>query len=293
MVAEAAARRYCGRVFSSAEIDSIRQLIRTHPAASRAELSRLVCDCLGWVRADGRPKEMSCRVAMLRMHREQVIQLPPPRNGNNNGKPYLRRTRQGEPGPPIEVASPRALGELQLHPVTRRDESHLHNEYLARYHYLGYQPLPGDQLRYFVRAAGDIVALLGFGAAAWKTRPRDHFIGWTPAQREQRLHQVVNNARFLILPWVRCPNLASTILARATRRIADDWQAQYGYRPVLLETFVEHPRFRGTAYQAANWTRVGETTGRGKLDTHNQALLPRKSVWVYPLERHFRRVLCD
>jgi len=119
-------------------------------------------------------------------------------------------------------------------------------------------------VRYFVRAAGCIVALLGFGAAAWKTQPRDRFIGWTPSQRQQRLHRVVNNARFLILPWVECKDLASSILARAAHRIANDWQLQYGYRPVLLETFVEQPRFRGIAYQAAHWTCLGATAGRGK-----------------------------
>ena len=187
--------RYCGRAFTSAELQGIRQLIEDHPTATRAKLSRLVCEQLGWRRDDGRLKDMSCRVAMLRMHDDGRLELPPPRNGNNNGKPYLRRTLLAEPGPPIQVASPRELGELQLQLVTERHDSHLHNEYIDRYHYLGYQPLPGDQLRYFVRAAGRVVALLGFGAAAWKTQPRDRFIGWTPQQRQQRLHLVTNNAR--------------------------------------------------------------------------------------------------
>ena len=142
---------------------------------------------------------MSCRVAMLRMQNDGVLKLPPPRNGNNNGKPYLRRTLFAEPKPPLLAASPRELGDLQLHLVTDRPDSHLHNEYLERYDYLGYQPLPGDQLRYFVEAAGHIVALLRFGAAAWKIQPRDHFIGWTAQQREQRLNLVTNNARFRIL----------------------------------------------------------------------------------------------
>jgi hypothetical protein len=235
---------------------------------------------------------MSCRVAMLRMHRDGLIELPPPRGTNNNGKPYRRRNAQAEPGPPIDVNSPRVLGRLQLEQITDRKASHLHNEYLERYHYHGYQPLPGAQLRYFVRAGERIVALLGFGAAAWKTRTRDQFIGWTPQQRERHLHRVVNNARFLILPWVRCPNLASAILGCAARCIAEDWQAQYGYRPVLLEPFVEHPRFRGIAYQAANWIRLGETAGRGNLGVHHLALVPKKSVWIYPLERNFQQTLC-
>lgn len=292
MAGEPGVRRYCGRTFSAAEIEQIRELIAARPDARRAELSRIVCTEFSWLRLDGRTKDMSCRVAMLRMHRDGLIELPPPRGTNNNGKPYRRRTPQAEPGPPIDATSPRALGALQLERVTDRKTSHLHNEYLERYHYLGYQPLPGAQLRYFVRAGDRIVALLGFGAAAWKTRPRDQFIGWTPQQRERQLHRVVNNARFLILPWVRCPNLASAILGRAARRIAQDWQTQYGYRPVLLETFVEHPRFRGSVYQAANWIRLGETAGRGKLDVHHLDLLPKKSVWIYPLERNFSQALC-
>ena len=234
---------------------------------------------------------MSCRVAMLRMQEDGLLSLPSPRNGNNNGQPYQRRTQQAEPPPLIQAASPKELGSLQLEPVTTRKESHLHNEYIDRYHYLGYQPLPGDRIRYFVRAAGRTVVLLSFGAAAWKTQPRDRFIGWTHEQRQRRLHLIANNARFLILPWVRCKNLASCILAMASRRLPDHRQIRYGYRPVLLETFVERPRFRGTCYQAANWTFLGVTKGRGKLDVHNQYLLPKKAIWVYPLSKHFRQIL--
>ena len=192
--------RYCGRGFSSAEIHCILQIIEAHPTATRARLSRLVCEQLDWRRDDGRLKDMSCRVAMLRMQDDRLLQLPPPRNGNNNGKPYLRRTLWAEPAAPLEAASPKQLGELHLEVVTGRHDSHLHNEFIDRYHYLGYQPLPGAQLRYFVRANQRIVALLCFGAAAWKTQPRDIFIGWTPQQRQQRLHLVTNNARFLISP---------------------------------------------------------------------------------------------
>jgi hypothetical protein len=285
--------RYCGREFTRSEIEGIRQLIADHSTATRAHLSRLVCEQIGWSRDDGRLKDMSCRVAMLRMRDDGLVRLPPPRNGNNNGKPYLRRTLLAEPGPPLLAASPKELGDLQLQLVTDRHDSHLHNEYLDRYHYLGYKPLPGAQLRYFVRAAGRILALLGFGAAAWKTQPRDRFIGWTAQQRQQRLHLVTNNARFLILPWIRCHNLASCILGMTARRLAHDWHCRYGYRPVLLETFVERPRFRGTCYKAANWIFLGDTKGRGKLDVHNLASLPKKAIWVHPLDKDFRRFLSE
>lgn len=285
--------RYCGREFTQSELETIKCLIADNPSSSRAALSRLVCEHLRWRRPDGRLKEMSCRVVMLRMEKDGLIRLPPPRNGNNNGKAYRRRTPQAEPELFPVVVPAGALSDLHLQPVANRKESHLWNEYIDRYHYLGYQPLPGAQLRYFAWAGGRPLALLGFGAAAWKADARDRFIGWTAEQRERRLQLVTNNARFLILPWVNSRNLASRCLAMATRRLADDWQKRYGYRPVLAETFVETPRFLATCYKAANWIHVGETKGRGKLDVHFKAQLPKKSIWLYPLVRNFRHQLCS
>ncbi len=284
--------RYCGRDFSDSEMASVRKLIVDHPTARRAELSRLVCEILDWRRPDGRLKDMSCRVAMLRMQDDKLIQLPPPRNGNNNGKPYRRRTPQAEPSPFPIVSSAGSLEDLNLELVTNRKQSHLWNEYIDRYHYLGYQPLPGAQLRYFTQVEGEIVALFGFGAAAWTTAPRDRFIGWTPEERVKNLQFIVNNARFLILPWVSCRNLASKLLSMVTRTLADDWQQRYKYRPVLLETFVETPRFQGTCYKAANWIYLGKTRGMGKLSINLKQVLPIKTIWVQPLDKHFRRQLC-
>ena len=284
--------RYCGREFTPSDVHCIRQLISNNPIASRFQLSRLVCKQFDWRRANGLLKDMSCRVAMLRMHEDGLLRLPPPRNGNNNGKPYFRRTLKAQPEPELWATSPRELGQLIIQPVTSRNQSHLWNEYIARYHYLGYQPLPGAQIRYMILAKERIVSLLGFGAAAWKTQPRDIFIGWTSEQRHHNLHLVVNNARFLILPWVHCKNLASCLLGMASQRLARDWQARYGYHPVLLETFVQLPRFSGVCYKAANWQFIGKTKGRGKLDTYNQALVPQKAIWVYPLNKQYRKFLC-
>lgn len=283
--------RYCGREFAPVEIETVRELIVENPEANRARLSRLVCERLGWLRPDGRLKEMSCRVAMLRMQDDALIELPAPLKRNGNGKPYRRRTPEAEPELFPIIAPAGAFPDLQMQPVASRSHSHLWNEYIDRYHYLGYQPLPGAQLRYFACAGGSVLALLGFGAAAWKTAPRDRFIGWNTEQRERHLHLVVNNARFLILPWIRSRNLASRLLAMATRRLPDDWHERYGYRPVLAETFVETPRFHGTCYKAANWIPLGETQGRGKLDVDHSAPLPKKSVWVLPLTHDFRRTL--
>jgi len=281
--------RYCGRDFTSSELRSVNRLIADNPESSRAALSRLVCDMLSWHRPDGRLKDMSCRVAMLRMQDDALIRLPPPRNGNNNGKSYLRRTQQAQPDTVPFITPAHGLPNLCLQPVSDRKESHLWNEYIDRYHYLGYQPLPGAQMRYFARDGNRILALLGFGAAAWKTAPRDQFIGWSIEQRKRQL--LINNARFLILPWVRSQNLASKILAMATRRVADDWQQRYHYRPLMAETFVETPRFTGTCYKAANWTYLGETKGRGKLDQLHRNRLPKKTIWIYPLANNYRQLL--
>jgi len=186
----------------------------------------------------------------------------------------------------------KALPDLHLEVVTDREKSALFREYVHRYHYLGYTPLPGAQLRYFALSNGHTLALFGFGAAAWKILPRDNFIGWNHRQRQKRLHLIVNNARFLILPWVKSKNLASKLLAMAAKRIPQDWCNTYSYKPVLLETFVESQHFQGTCYKAANWIYVGQTKGRGKLDIHNSASLPKKDIFLFPLTPTFKEILC-
>jgi hypothetical protein len=282
--------RYCGRDFTPTEIDLIRELL-TIPQMNRARLSREVCEKLSWRRDNGALKDMSCRVALNRMQTDGLITLPPPRNPKPVAYQSYPHIEQAvlEPSsiPTIELAT------LKLDLVLSKADSLLWNAYIERHHYLRHQLMPGAQLRYFVRAAGHIVAALGFGASAWKVKPRDQAIGWTTDQRQRNLHLVVNNARFLILPWIRCKNLASRILALVSRRLPTDWQARYAYRPVLLETFVEKPRYTGTCYKAANWRHLGDTQGRGKLDILHRNAQPIKSIWIYPLARDFQRQLCN
>ena len=151
--------------------------------------------------------------------------------------------------------------------------------------------MSGSQIRYSVYAGDRLVALLSFGASAWKLADRERFIGWTHEQRQKNLQLVVNNARFLILPWIQSKGLASKILAMAARRLPVDWLARYGYQPVMLETFVESPRHKGTCYKAANWQLVGRTLGRGKKSTAHEQVLPTKDIWLYPLRRDFQTLL--
>jgi hypothetical protein len=287
---QAASVRYCGRTFSAEELEMIRELIASDPQLNRNVLSGLVCDRLGWLRPDGRPKDMSCRVAMLRMHRDGRITLPPPQKPTGGRKPPPRLTAASAPRETLALSEP-ALREIALQPIEDRKDSSLWNELIERYHYLGHEPLPGAQIRYLLRWGSEHLAALGFGASAWKVAPRDSFIDWSAQERERNLHLIVNNARFLILPWVQAPNLASRILSLAAKRLPQDWQIRYGYKPVLLETFVERDRFHGTCYRAANWIHVGQTQGRGKLDRKNLYLLPVKDIFLYPLDRRFRRIL--
>lgn len=288
--------RYCCRLFTAEEIVRIRRMIASDPKPNRLQLSRMVCDELSWLRPDGRRKDMSCRVAMLRMERDGLITLPPPQKGNGNGSTRPRLTAASDPQSPI-MQPAGTLGKLVFHTVNTRQESALWNELIERYHYLGYKPLPGAQLRYLVysnpAATGKerLLAALGFGAAAWKVAPRDQFIGWTAEQRKTNLHLIVNNARFLILPGVTSKNRASRILAGLAKRLPKDWQHRYAYRLVLLETFVEKDRFQGTCYRAANWIHVGQTKGRGKLDRNHRPALPVKDIFLYPLHKNFGQIL--
>ncbi len=284
---------YCGRGFSCAEILWIKNLIGTKPKLTRHALSKAVCREFKWYRFDGGLKDMSCRVAMLKMHREGLITLPPPRYEYSKGNVCPEITSRSNPGAQISVPAG-SLGELRFHIVGCSKDSSLWNELIERYHYLGYTPLPGAQLRYLVYSEKDtLLAALGFGAAAWKVAPRDRFIGWSFEQRINNLHMVVNNARFLILPWITSRNLASRILSGVARRIQEHWKEKYGYEPVLLETFVETGRFQGTCYRAANWIYAGQTQGRGKLDRKHTNSKPVKDIYLYPLDKQFRHLVCS
>jgi hypothetical protein len=282
--------KLCGRPFDGSDLERIRAEIVAADPPLRSEIARRVCRVLEWTDALGRPKLMSARVGLLRLHRAGLIELPAPSRGNGNGRGLMRGPERW-PEPVAVVGTVAELRGLRLEAVVDASASRLWNGLIGRYHYLGYTPLPGAQLRYLIHHDGGVLGAIGFGAAAWKVAVRDRWIGWDAPCREAHLGRVLNNARFLLLPWVRVKNLASKVLALAAARIPKDFAARYGERVVLLETFVERPRFAGTCYRAANWHYLGETTGRGKCDRAHQAALPRKGVYVYPLTAGFRAAL--
>ena len=282
---------YCGRDFSPADIQTIRELIEHNPKLLRSPLSRRLCELFAWFKPNGELKDMTCRVALLRMHDHGLITLPASQIPTARRRPDFPATPASDPQSSL-LQPVHEIGPLTLRLVAGAAVSRLWNEYVQRYHYLGYTAMSGSQLRYNVYAGDKLVALLSFGASAWRLAGRDTFIGWQQAQRLKNLQLVVNNARFLILPWIQCKGLASKILSIACRQLPIDWQQRYGFKPVLLETFVETERHRGTSYKAANWIFVGKTVGRGKKSRVHQQIIPVKDIWLYPLRQNFRAVLC-
>lgn len=275
---------YCARDFSADDIQTIRRLMQDNPALQRSPLSRQLCELWNWRKPNGELKDMTCRVALLRLQAAGLIELAPSKFFNGRKRAQFLPTAATDPQSAI-TAPVHALEGLTLRLVSSGADSRLWNEFIARYHYLGYTPMSGSQLRYWVFAGEQLVACISFGASAYKLKARDKFIGWSEPQRQRHLQLVVNNARFLVLPWVQSKGLASKILAKVARQLPHDWLRRYGFRPVLLETFVEFERHRGTCYKAANWINVGRTSGRGKKSLSHKPLIPIKDVWLYPLHK--------
>jgi hypothetical protein len=280
--------RVSGRYLTGDELTLIRGIIAENPAASRAEITRLVTSALAWRQKDGRPAVTAAIILLKKLHESRLIELPPPRTPYYSKPEHRPRTPGGEPLPKTRYRLEELL-PLRLQVVTTKKERDLWSELIDRYHYLGCATFAGAQVRYLVHSPQGLVAVFGFSAAAWQVRDRDRFIGWDEDQRRRSLYLVANNSRFLILPWIRCRNLASKLLSLVARQLPADWTARYGYAPVLLETFVDQGRFWGTSYKAAGWTLVGITQGRGRQGI--KARLPLKSIYLLPLRKGWRRIL--
>lgn len=272
-----------GRAFTPELIARINTAVHEHPQWSRAQLSREVCAWESWRAPNGQLQDMACRVALLRLCEQGQVQLPPARCRVRRGA--LPRPARGELAcAKLELPSVGQLKGLRLLPVHEdKTLAWQWKQVVEAYHYLGYQPLCGAQMRYLIVCPQGIVGALSFSAAALKVRARDRWIGWSEQARRAHLRYVVCNSRFVIVPQVRVPNLASKVLALAAQRLGADWQARYGYAPLLLETYVEARRFRGICYRAANWQQVGMTRGRGRADRRHAQACTRKHVFVLPL----------
>ena len=284
-------RKYCGRAFTESELSFISTIIDEDTSRNRTAISRIACEQLSWYRPDGSPKTASMSQVLVKMEADGLITLPPLKSVHSTRMKPLEHTAHTAEREEIVVSAGK-LPHVHVEIAKTEAEKSLWNEYIDRYHYLRYTPLPGAQMKYFVYSGDDLLALLGFGSCAWRVAPRDWYIGWSDEKRKENLHLVVNNARFLILPWVYSKNLASMALALVTKRIGEDWQRRYKYKPVLLETFVQKNRFSGSSYKAANWKLVGTTKGRGREDRFKEARLPIKDIYMYPLNKDFKIMLC-
>lgn len=282
-----AVRHFCGREFGSTELELIREVVGEFPCLSRMELAQTVCELLDWRRKSGRLKGRECREFLERLESEGVLSLP----AKQAGRPTGSRTRvpqsvRGDRGPELrgEVGD---LAPLSFERVSSRDQRELFRELIGRYHYLGHVVPFGAQLRYLIYASRPQRQVLGciqFSSPAWRMSARDGWIGWSDEARRRNLQRIINNSRFLILPWVQVKNLASAILSRAMRRVVPEWLEAYGVEPVLVETLVDVSRYTGHCYRAANFVDLGETTGRGRMDReHRRCGEAPKSIWVYPL----------
>ena len=285
-----------GRTLSSDDLARVRALIAEHPQWHRTAISRQLCELWNWRNPLGRIKDMAARTLLLKLQARGLIELPAPQRRTH------RPRAQAPPSLPPELPGlfPAAInGSLKLLQPVSLELAHTPQlrrqlrQMLAQYHYRGFNGAVGENVQYLARdAQGRELAVMVFGAAAWKVADRDRFIGWRPEQRAQRLELIANQQRFLILPWVRVPHLASHLLALASRRLSQDWRSRYGHPIWLMETFVESDRFTGTAYKAAGWLCLGQTTGRTRQDREHTLQTTPKTVWVRELHPHFRQHLC-
>ena len=282
------------RLIGPEDLRLIQQLIEQEGEQGRSHISNRLCEIWNWRQANGRFRQIACRDLLRRLEARGLIELPPRLHA-------ARRAGYRNPTATPELLDCRPLtgrlrefrSQLKMRLVEDSPQSALYRGLVGTYHYLGYQQATGAQLRYIASCQDRPIACLSFGPAAWKIGPRDQFIGWSGEARRQNLPWVVNNDRFLILPWVQIQCLASFLLGSVGRQLPHDWKRVYGHELALVETFVESERFAGSAYASANWICVGQTRGRGRNDRTHDAGAPRKSIWLYPLRADFRSRLCQ
>jgi hypothetical protein len=302
-------KEFCGRAFSPEDIEIIQWTVKAYPKLSRAELAKTICEFLDWKQMTGKPKESQCTSLLIKLQANGLIELPPLQLTSQNIKAaHIQKTTadrditfQQDPvngacdefktdkGQQREAIS--ECGALELVPAKTPEEHKQWRTYVQQYHTLGYSREYGARMQYFIRSEGRELGCIQFSACAWALAPREQWIGWTTADKKKYLQLIVNNSRFLVLPWVRVKNLGSRVLSQAARRLPGDWLKMYCYEPVLLETFVDTARYAGTCYKAANWRLIGQTKGRGRYDRFKEYGLSAKDIYMYPLRKDFREIL--
>jgi len=285
-----------GRRFGAPDLALIQEIVKTYPTLSRQELAGTVCELLEWVRPGGKLKTMECRELLARLEADGLIELPALAKSKPRGaRTTVPRTVKGEPRERL-AGTVRDVGPVTLKVVAKESDRLLWRELVGRYHYLGHKVPFGAHLRYLIevsRPIPQVVGCLQVSSPSWKMAPRDRWIGWSDEIRQRNLQRIVNNSRFLLLPWVEVRNLASSVLGLLSRQLPDEWERSYAVRPLLLETLVDEQRFAGTCYRAANWLRLGVTQGRGRMDREKKRLGESpKIIYVYPLQRRAQQRLC-
>jgi hypothetical protein len=282
---------YRGRHVTSVELTAIRQLLAQRPQLSRWKLSRELCEAWGWKQANGALCDMQCRGLLLLLHRAGEIALPPIKRAVRN-----RIAERARPTPIVIAERPRygslrELPSLEFAQVRRTPEEALFHSLLEQHHYLRYERPVGEHLKYLVKAEGEPIACLAWSSAPRHLKLRDRYLGWSDEARQRNVHLLAYNTRFLILPWIRVPHLASHILGRMARIVPQDWQRVYAHPIYWLETFVDTSRFAGTCYRAANWIEIGQTQGRGHRAPTSAQTRPVKKMMGLPLDRRYQEIL--
>lgn len=281
-----------GRKWSITEIEIIKRIIGQE--TTRRKISKRVCEDINWRQANGQLKDAACREVLRRMDERGIINLPPLIRRSSGGRGIRPREKWRDTFPEENIPAEgdiQDLGKINLKVANKGTLRNLWEYLIDKYHYLGYRRPIGASVKYLIYSSERLIGCIGFAASVLKLNLRDKWIGWSIEEREKNLHLVINNVRFLILPWVKVKNLATKLLSMASKDVQKDWEAFYGYRPVLIETFVDIGKFIGTSYKAANWIYLGRTIGKGRTGMNYYVHNRPKDVYAYPLRRNFLRLL--
>jgi hypothetical protein len=285
---------YRKKVITGDDLSFVRKIINDYQSEGRTSISRRLCEAWDWRQTNGQLKDGVCRGLLLQLEKKLLITLPPRLAVNNNSKRRKKTSTPFDFLPPAPITDPlSALTPIELRQVRRTPEEKLFNNLIEQYHYLGYTRPVGEHLKYLAYADGRLIACFAFSSAPYAIGCRDTFLGWSKEARERNRHLLAYNTRFLILPWVRVPHLASHLLSRISKTISEDWRKIYHHPIFWLETFIDTERFTGTCYRAANWILLGLTSGRGKYNKTHKQLTSIKAMYGYPLVRNYLDRLCD